>query len=69
MSEKNKHWGSSLDDFLHDEGIYEAAKVNATMTLTENIKMLLKKRFQDDTEQTQALADLVAEAQKLEMGY
>jgi DNA-binding phage protein len=29
MSEKNQHWGSSLDDFLHDEGIYEAAQVEA----------------------------------------
>ena len=29
MSEKNKHWGSTLDDFLHEEGIYEAAKAEA----------------------------------------
>ena len=29
MSEKNRHWGSTLDDFLHEEGIYEAAKVEA----------------------------------------
>ncbi len=26
MSGKNQHWGSSLEDFLHEEGIYEAAK-------------------------------------------
>ena len=29
MSEKNQHWGSTLDDFLHEEGIYEAAKAEA----------------------------------------
>jgi len=29
MSEKNPHWGSTLDDFLHEEGIYEAAKAEA----------------------------------------
>jgi antitoxin HicB len=26
MTKKSKHWGSSLDDFLKDEGIYEEAK-------------------------------------------
>ena len=26
MSKKNQHLGSTLDDFLHEEGIYEAAK-------------------------------------------
>lgn len=29
MSEKNQHWGSTLDDFLKEEGIYEAAKAEA----------------------------------------
>jgi hypothetical protein len=29
MSGKNQHWGSTLDDFLHEEGIYEAAKEEA----------------------------------------
>ena len=29
MSGKNQHWGSTLDDFLHEEGLYEAAKVEA----------------------------------------
>ena len=53
MNEKNQHWGSTLDDFLHEEGIYEAAKTEAV----------------NRTEQKQALADLVADAQKLDMGY
>ncbi len=31
MSEKNQHWGSTLDDFLQEEGIYEEAKAEAVM--------------------------------------
>lgn len=29
MTKKNKHAGSSLDDFLNEEGIYKEAKVSA----------------------------------------
>lgn len=29
MSKKNKHFGSTLDDFLREEGVYEAAKTEA----------------------------------------
>jgi DNA-binding phage protein len=29
MSGKNQHWGSTLDDFLQEEGIQEAAKAAA----------------------------------------
>jgi DNA-binding phage protein len=29
MSEKNQHWGSTLDDFLNEEGIYKSAKAEA----------------------------------------
>lgn len=29
MRKKNQHWGSTLDDFLREEGIYEAAKGEA----------------------------------------
>ena len=29
MTKKNKHIGSTLDDFLKEEGIYESAKVEA----------------------------------------
>ncbi|MFO1429490.1 MAG: helix-turn-helix transcriptional regulator [Candidatus Competibacteraceae bacterium] len=32
MSEKtNPHWGSTLDDFLREEGILETAKATATL--------------------------------------
>jgi hypothetical protein len=29
MTKMNPHWGSSLDDFLDEEGIREAAKAEA----------------------------------------
>lgn len=29
MNKKNPHWGTTLDDFLTEEGIREAAKVEA----------------------------------------
>ena len=29
MSKKNQHWGSTLDDFLHEGGIRQAAKAEA----------------------------------------
>jgi len=29
MTTKNPHWGSTLDDFLQEEGIYETAKAEA----------------------------------------
>lgn len=30
-TETNPHWGSTLDDFLKDEGVYLATKTNAVM--------------------------------------
>jgi predicted transcriptional regulator len=45
MSEKNRHWGSTLDDFLHEEGIYEAAKVEAvTRVISWQIADEMRKR-------------------------
>ena len=29
MSDRNRHWGSTLEDFLDEEGIHEAAKAEA----------------------------------------
>jgi antitoxin HicB len=29
MSERNQHWGSTLDDFFQEEGIYKLAKAEA----------------------------------------
>lgn len=31
MSEKNNHWGSTLNDFLREEGIYKEAKAEAVV--------------------------------------
>jgi antitoxin HicB len=31
MSKGNPHWGSTLDDFLHEEGVYDAAKAEAVV--------------------------------------
>lgn len=31
MSERNPHWGSSLDEFLKEEGIEKAAQAEATL--------------------------------------
>ena len=45
MSEKNQHWGSTLDDFLREEGIYEAAKVEAvTRVISWQIAEEMRKR-------------------------
>lgn len=45
MSEKSQHWGSTLDDFLHEEGIYEAAKVEAvTRVISWQIAEEMRKR-------------------------
>jgi len=45
MSEKNKHWGSTLDDFLQEEGIYEAAKAEAvTRVITWQIAEEMRKQ-------------------------
>ncbi len=33
MTKKNQHWGSTLDDFLREEGICELAKTEAVTRL------------------------------------
>ena len=45
MSEKGQHWGSTLDDFLREEGIYEVAKVEAaTRVISWQIAEEMRKR-------------------------
>jgi len=45
MSGKDRHWGSTLDDFLHEEGIYEAAKTEAvTRVISWQIAEEMRKR-------------------------
>jgi predicted transcriptional regulator len=43
MSGKNQHWGSTLDDFLHEEGIYEAAEA-VTRVITWQIAEEMRKQ-------------------------
>lgn len=45
MSGKNQHWGSTLDEFLHEEGIYETAKAEAvTRVISWQIAEEMRKR-------------------------
>jgi len=45
MSGKNQHWGSTLDDFLHEEGFYKAAKAEAvTRVITWQIAEEMRKQ-------------------------
>ena len=45
MSEKNKHSGSTLDDFLKEEGIYESATTEAvTRVITWQIAQEMLKK-------------------------
>jgi DNA-binding phage protein len=45
MSGKNQHWGSTLEDFLHEEGIFEAAKADAvTRVISWQISEEMRKR-------------------------
>lgn len=45
MSSKNPHWGSTLDDFLEEEGICKAAKAEAvTRVISWQIAEEMRKR-------------------------
>lgn len=56
MSGKNRHWGSTLDNFLHEEGIYEAAKVEAaTRVISWQIAEEMKKRGMTKTQMAEQM--------------
>ena len=45
MNEGNMHWGSTLNDFLHEEGIYEEAKAQAaTRVISWQLAQEMKKK-------------------------
>lgn len=45
MKRKNKHWGSSLEDFLHEDGILETTKAEAiTRVISWQIAEEMRKR-------------------------
>jgi len=56
MSGKTRHWGSTLDNFLHEEGIYEAAKVEAvTRVISWQIAEEMKKRGMTKTQMAEQM--------------
>lgn len=56
MSGRNQHWGSTLDDFLHEEGIYEAAKAEAvTRVITWQIAEEMRKQGITKTQMAERL--------------
>jgi len=56
MSGKNRHWGSTLDNFLHEEGLYEAAKVEAaTRVISWQIAEEMKKRGMTKTQMAEQM--------------
>jgi len=56
MSRKNKHWGSTLDNFLHEEGIYESAKAEAaTRVISWQIAEEMKKRGMTKTQMAEQM--------------
>jgi antitoxin HicB len=56
MSEKNQHWGSTLDDFLREEGIYEAAKAEAVMrVISWQIAEEMRKRGMTKTQMAEQM--------------
>jgi antitoxin HicB len=64
MTKKRKHWGSSLDDFLKDEGIYEAAKTQVAKEMIAwqieqamKEKKLTKKRMAELMETSRSQID------------
>jgi predicted transcriptional regulator len=56
MSEKNQHWGSTVDNFLHEEGIYEAAKAEAVIrVITWQIAEEMRKKGISKTQMAELL--------------
>ena len=69
MSKKNPHWGSTLDDFLHEEGIYEAAKAEAvtrviSWQLAEEMRKrgMTKKQMAEQMHTSRAQVDRILKA-------
>jgi antitoxin HicB len=64
MTRKSKHWGSSLDDFLKDEGVYEEAKTQVAKEMIAwqieramKEKKLTKKRMAELMETSRSQVD------------
>ena len=64
MTKKSKHWGSSLDDFLKEEGIYDEAKTQVAKEMIAwqieqamKEKKLTKKRMAELMETSRSQID------------
>lgn len=56
MSIENKHWGSTLDDFLKEEGIYDSAKEEAaTRVITWQIAEEMRKKGINKTQMAEQM--------------
>ena len=56
MSKKNQHWGSTLDDFLREEGIQEASKTGAvTRVISWQLAEEMRKRGMTKTQMAEQM--------------
>ncbi len=66
MNEKNQHWGSTLDDFLDEEGIYKAAKAEAvTRVIMWQIAEEMRKQGITKTEMAERMHTSRAQVDRL----
>ena len=66
MSEKKQPWGSTLDDFLHEEGIYEAAKTEAvTRVISWQIAEEMRKRGMTKTQMAEQMRTSRAQVDRI----
>ena len=66
MSAKNQHWGSTLDDFLDEEGIHESAKVEAvTRVISWQIAEEMRKRGITKTELAEKMHTSRAQVERI----
>ena len=69
MSGKNQHWGSTLDDFLHEEGICETAKAEAvTRVISWQIAEEMKKRGLTKTQMAERMHTSRAQVDRILKG-
>lgn len=66
MSEKDQHWGSTLDDFLQGEGICEEAKGEAvTRVISWQIAEEMRKQGLTKTEMAQRMKTSRAQVDRI----
>ena len=69
MSGKNQHWGSTLEDFLHEEGIYDEAKTEAaTRIISRQIAEEMRKRGISKTQMAEQMHTSRAQVDRILKG-